>query len=86
MDTVTHSGLHSRLPMSRAIWDRSGNPTHYVSNALGIARWQLREALHQIKRRADLGGPDRVVIYDDGSVTDANGNDIGNILDEVTSE
>jgi hypothetical protein len=61
-------------------------PDPYVSNSLGIARWQLREALHQIKRRANLGGQDRVVIYDDGRVTDANGNDIGNILDEVTNE
>lgn len=72
--------------MGRIIWDRSGNPTRYVSDALGIARWQLRAALHVIKRRADLGGQDRVVIYDDGKVTDVNGDEIGNILDEVTDE
>jgi hypothetical protein len=83
---VRHEKSQGVLLMSRTIWDRSGNPTRYVSNSLGIARWQLREALHQIKRRANLGGQDRVVIYDDGRVTDANGNDIGNILDEVTNE
>ncbi len=72
--------------MSRIIWDRSGNPTRYVSDALGIARWQLRAALHQIKHRSNLGGQDRVVVYDDGRVTDAYGDDIGNILDEVTAD
>jgi hypothetical protein len=72
--------------VSRIIWDRSGNPTRYVSDALGIARWQLRAALHHIKHRSNLGGQDRVVVYDDGRVTDANGDDIGNILDEVTDD
>jgi hypothetical protein len=72
--------------MSRIIWDRAGNPTRYVSDTLGITRVQLRVAHHQIKRRANLGGQDRTVIYDDGNVTDANGDDIGNILDEVTDE
>jgi len=42
--------------------------------------------LHQIKHRSNLGGQDRVVVYDDGRVTDANGDDIGNILDEVTDD
>jgi hypothetical protein len=57
------------LPVSRIIWDRSGNPTRYVSDALGIARWQLREAPHQIKHRSNLGGQDRAVVYEDGRVT-----------------
>jgi predicted ThiF/HesA family dinucleotide-utilizing enzyme len=57
-----------------------------VSDALGIARWQLRAALHLIKHRSNLGGQDRVVVYDDGRVTDASGDDIGNILDEVTDD
>jgi hypothetical protein len=76
----------SGLRVSRIIWDHAGNPTRYVSDALGIARWQLREALHQIKHRSNLGGQDRVIVYDDGRVTDANGDDIGNILDEVSDE
>jgi hypothetical protein len=72
--------------VSRIIWDRAGNPTHYVSDALGIARWQLREALHLVKRRSNLGARDRVIVYEDGRVTDAGGDDIGNILDEVTDD
>jgi hypothetical protein len=69
--------------VSRIIWDRSGNPTEYGSNALGITRAQLRGALHKIKAYSNLGATDRTVIYDDGRVTDANGDDIGNILDEA---
>ncbi len=70
------------LPMSWIIWDRAGNPTQYVSDALNIQRFQLRAALHKIKARSDLGGRDRVIVYDDGRVTDINGEDIGNIHDE----
>jgi hypothetical protein len=69
--------------VSRIIWDRAGNPPHYVSDRLGITREQFRKALHMIKAKSALGGTDRTVIYDDGRVTDANGDDIGNILDEV---
>jgi hypothetical protein len=83
---MLHNKSQGRSSMTRIIWDRAGNPTRYVSDALGIACWQLRESLHMIKRRSDLGAQDRVVIYDDGRVTDANGDDIGNILDEVTNE
>ena len=72
--------------MSRVIWDRAGNPTRYVSDTLGIERWQLREALHTIKPRSDLGPLDRVIIYADGRVTDINGEDIGNIYDETAGE
>jgi hypothetical protein len=70
--------------VSGIIWNRSGNPTRYVSDQLGIARWQLHRALHKIKAYNNLGATDRTVIYDDGRVTDANGEDIGNIFDEVT--
>jgi hypothetical protein len=73
-----------RLPVSRIIWDRSGNPTDYVSDALRITRGQLRAALHLLKRSSNLSGTDQVIIYDDGSVPDISGDDIGNILDEVT--
>jgi hypothetical protein len=72
--------------MSRIIWDRSDNPTQYVSDELGITRSQLRRALHKIKGYSNLGATDRVIIYDDGRVTDANGDDIGNILDEVKDD
>jgi hypothetical protein len=33
--------------------------------------------------RSDLGGRDRVIIYENGTVTDADGNEVGNIHDEV---
>jgi hypothetical protein len=69
--------------LGQIIWDKPGNPTDYVSDRLGIARWRLRAALHKIKAAADLGGADRVIIYDDGSVADENGEVIGNIHDEL---
>lgn len=69
--------------MARIIWDRPDNPTKYVSDQLNIPLWQLGKALHEIKHAANLGGPDRVFIYDDGSVTDEHGEHLGNIYDEL---
>ena len=69
--------------MNRIIWDRTQNPTRHISDRLGIERWQLREAIHKIKARNNLHGDDRVIIYDDGEVTDDRGDQIGNIYDEV---
>ena len=39
-------------------------------------------ALHKIKAASDLSGTDRVVIYSDGSVTDGQGEVLGNRHDE----
>jgi DNA-directed RNA polymerase specialized sigma subunit len=72
--------------MSRIISDRSDSPSNYVSDELGITRSQLRQALHKIKGYGNLGATDRTVKYDDGRVTDANDDDIGNILDEITDD
>ena len=69
--------------MPRVIWNRPGNPSDYVSGRLGIARWQLRVAIHKIKNGADIQPDELVIIYDDGSVRDANGEPIGNIYDEI---
>jgi hypothetical protein len=69
--------------MADILWDRSGNPTRYVSERLGIEEWELRAAIHTIKRRGGLSGADRVIIYVDGKVTDEHGEDFGNIHDEV---
>ena len=72
--------------MARVIWDRAGNPTKYVSDQLGIApHWRLGAALHGIKyaRSGNLRAPDRVIIYDDGLVTDEQGDVLGNIYDEL---
>jgi hypothetical protein len=83
---VHRATFQGSFRVSRIIWDHSGNPTRYVSDTLGISRGQLRQARHEVKRRANLGAQDRLVVYEDGGVTDANGDDIGNILDEVTDE
>jgi hypothetical protein len=68
--------------MARALWSSAGNPTNAVSQALGVPRWALRRALHRIKGAWGLGGRDRVIIWDDGSVTDQNGGHLGNVFDE----
>jgi hypothetical protein len=59
------------------------NPTSFVSQALGIEEWQLRQAIHAIKRRSGLMGAGRVIIYDDDKVTDERGDELGNIFDEL---
>lgn len=54
------------------------------SDRLRISRRDLGRALHKIKARSNLrGGADRVVIYDDGAVTDQAGEPLGNIYDEI---
>jgi hypothetical protein len=69
--------------LARKIWDSPEIPTRDVSAALGIERWQLRAAIHKIKASSDLSSTDRVTIYDDGTVTDQNGDWLGNIHDEL---
>lgn len=69
--------------MSRVIWNQGGNPPDYVSDRLGIRRWQLGEAIHEIKAGNNLGATDSVVIYDDGEVKDERGEHLGNIFDEL---
>jgi hypothetical protein len=39
-------------------------------------------ALHKLKAASDLSGADRVIIYRDGSVTDEQGEPLGNLHDE----
>jgi hypothetical protein len=68
--------------MARVIWDQRGNPPKYVSDRLGIQRWQLRAAIHGIKTATNLRATDRVIIYDDGTVRDERGGELGNIYDE----
>ena len=69
--------------MARVIWDKLRNPTKYVSSQLGIEQWQLRAAIHKIKARSHLGATDRVIIYDDGLVTDDKHAPLGNIHEEI---
>jgi len=69
--------------MARVIWNRPENPTKSVSDRLGITHEQLGEALHEIKASGNLRAADRVIIYDDGMVTDERGDPLGNIYDEL---
>jgi hypothetical protein len=64
----------------RLIWDRGDSPSSRVAQALGLEHFEVRRAIHKIKARANLRGPDRVTIYDNGDVTDDRGDDIGNIF------
>ena len=68
------------------IWSRPGNPPRSVATALRIPHWRLRNALHEIKRRSNLGARDRLTIYDDGSVRDANGEHVGNIYEDSRAD
>ena len=69
--------------MTRIIWDRPTNPPKWVADQLGISEWDLGDALHAIKEASGLGGADHVTISDDGTVTDDQGQVIGNIYDEL---
>ncbi|HEX3415907.1 MAG TPA: hypothetical protein VHT21_05815 [Stellaceae bacterium] len=69
--------------MARIIWDKQGNPTKYVSDRLGIQHWQLGDAIHELKAAGNLSPAERVIIYDDGAVTDESGYVLGNIYNEI---
>jgi hypothetical protein len=69
--------------MARIIWDRRENPSEYVSDQLGITREQLGDAIHELKAASDLSPAERVIIYDDGTVTDEQGDVLGNIYNEI---
>lgn len=66
----------------RVIWNRGGNPVSYVSTKLNLNEETVGAALHAIKAAAGLRGADSFIIYDNGDVTDARGEEIGNIHDE----
>ncbi|HTT81105.1 MAG TPA: hypothetical protein VMF86_15640 [Stellaceae bacterium] len=69
--------------MPQIIWNQPGNPSRGVAARLGITRDQLRNALHRIKADVKYGPTDRVIIWDDGSVSDDEGEMIGNVYDEI---
>ena len=69
--------------MARVIWDRRENPSKYVSDKLGITREQLGDAIHELKTAGNLSPAERVIIYDDGTVTDESGYVLGNIYNEI---
>ncbi len=69
--------------MARIIWDRRDNPPKYVSDKLHIHLWQLGDAIHELKTAGNLRPAERVIIYDDGTVTDEFGYVLGNIYNEI---
>ena len=70
------------LSRRRTLWSNPGNPPDAVARALGMQPRQFSSALHKIKAAGDLSGADRIIIYSDGTVTDEQGEPIGNLHDE----
>ncbi len=64
------------------LWSNPGNPPNSVARALGMEPRHFSRAVHKVKAANDLSGADRVVIYSDGSVTDEQGEPLGNLHDE----
>jgi hypothetical protein len=71
-----------RRSLVRILWSNPGNPPASLARALGMEVRRFSRALHKIKAAGDLSGSDRVVIYSDGSVTDEQGEPLGNLHDE----
>lgn len=69
--------------MARIIWEKPDNTPKYVSDRLGISRWQLGDAIHEHKAAGNLRPAQRVIIYDDGTVTDESGYVLGNVYNEI---
>jgi len=67
---------------ARILWSNPDNPPDAVARALGMTPTRFSGALHKIKAANDLSGVDRVIIYSDGSVTDEQGEPLGNLHDE----
>jgi len=71
-----------RRSRARTLWSNPGNPPDSVARSLGMEPRHFSGALHKIKAANDLSGADRVVIYTDGSVTNEQGEPLGNLHDE----
>jgi hypothetical protein len=67
---------------ARILWSSPRNPPDSVAQALGMEPTHFGRALHKIKAANDLSGADRVVIYSDGTVTNEQGEPLGNLHDE----
>ena len=72
------------MARSRAsiFWSNPGNPPASIARALGMELRRFSRALHKINAANDLSGTDRVIIYSDGLVTDAQVEPLGNLHDE----
>lgn len=67
---------------TRILRSQSGNPPGSVPRALGMVPRRFSPALHKIKAAGDLSGTDRVVTYSNGSVTDEQGEPLGNLYED----
>jgi hypothetical protein len=67
-------------PSQRAIF-----VTNAVATTLGIPRRRLRRRFTESKSAANLVR-DRVTIYDDGTLSDANGEHVGNIYEDSRAD
>jgi hypothetical protein len=67
---------------ARILWSNPGNPPASIARALGMELRRFSRPLHKLKAANDLSGTDRVIIYRDGSVFDAQGEPLGNLHDE----
>jgi len=71
-----------RRSLARILWSHPGNPPDSVARALGMELRSFSRALHKIKAASDLSGAGSRVINNDGSVTDEQGEPLGNLYDE----
>jgi hypothetical protein len=67
---------------ARILWSNPSNAPDAVVRALGMEPTRSSGALHKIKAASDLSGADRVIRYNDGTVTDEQGEPLGNLHDE----
>jgi hypothetical protein len=83
-ETVTDTGLSlSRLQNGPEDLESAGQPDSRCGERVGITRAQLGNVIHAIKKNARLRPSDDVIVWDDGSVSDASDEVIGNIYDEI---
>jgi hypothetical protein len=54
-----------------------------MTNLLNLTHTTLGNAIHELKTAGDLSPAERVIIYDDGTVTDETGYVLGNIYNEI---
>jgi hypothetical protein len=73
----------SHAPVARShLVEQPREPASFTCTGAWHGVRRFSRALHKIKAAGDLSGSDRVVIYSDGSVTDEQGEPLGNLHDE----
>ena len=67
----------------RVVWRGGGNPVTVLSRRLGRTEYEIGAAIHSLKAALGFGPADNLVFYEDGSVEDEDGNDLGSLYDEL---